>query len=456
MKKKYKTIHLGDTLGFAHNPSTVKKLGIVFSIFLVLSIFLFCPRLWNFPQQQVDQLEIRTNSTLNAIERGNLENQWRVTIIQSLGGIAVIIGLIFTYQKILTLKDGQVTERFTRAVDQLGNPTIEIKLGGIYALERIANESKDDYWPIMEILTAYVRKNSSIETVRNKKTMRLMDTQANESTTSKVSEAQKISLDIQVVLAVLGRRKYAFNYGESEQLNLSNTDLNHVEISGINLAGVNLAGANLMEANLKGTNLTEAHFEGAYLNKTNLERADLTEVHLEGADLTGAHLTKADMRWAHLEGVNLTEAYLEGADLTNAHLEGADLTNAHLEGAYLTKAHLERAYLTKANLEKANLTEANFTKADLTEANLSGTYLKWANLTEADLTEADLTGAHLTEAHVIWADYRIWAGPEKTYNVSFDMLSKAYTLHNIKLDEELLMSLKEKHPTLFEEPDKDK
>lgn len=33
-------------------------------------------------------------------------------------------------------------------------------LSGIYALERIAQDSKKDHWPIMEILTAYVRENA--------------------------------------------------------------------------------------------------------------------------------------------------------------------------------------------------------------------------------------------------------------------------------------------------------
>ena len=31
---------------------------------------------------------------------------------------------------------------------------------GIYALERIAKESREDYWPVMEILTAYVREHA--------------------------------------------------------------------------------------------------------------------------------------------------------------------------------------------------------------------------------------------------------------------------------------------------------
>ena len=47
-------------------------------------------------------------------------------------------------------RQGQITERFTRAIDQLGHARTEIRLGGIYALERIARESEEDHWPIME------------------------------------------------------------------------------------------------------------------------------------------------------------------------------------------------------------------------------------------------------------------------------------------------------------------
>jgi len=115
----------------------------------------------------------------NATENATLENQYRATIAQILGGIAILIGIYFAWGNLTTAREGQITERFTRAVDQLGaidqlgNPAIEIRLGGIYSLERIANESKKDYWPIMEILTAYVRKNSSVEVVENRKVMHL-------------------------------------------------------------------------------------------------------------------------------------------------------------------------------------------------------------------------------------------------------------------------------------------
>jgi hypothetical protein len=65
-----------------------------------------------------------------------------------------------TWRTLQVNREGQITERFTQAIDQLGatddkgNKLFEIRLGGIYALERIARESEEDYWPIMEILTA--------------------------------------------------------------------------------------------------------------------------------------------------------------------------------------------------------------------------------------------------------------------------------------------------------------
>src|SRR5215216_754043 len=88
-----------------------------------------------------------------------------VTLAQILGGAALLSGLYFTWRTLQVNREGQITERFTRAIDQLGKvedgkKLYEIRIGGIYALERIARESEEGYWPIMEVLTAYVRHNS--------------------------------------------------------------------------------------------------------------------------------------------------------------------------------------------------------------------------------------------------------------------------------------------------------
>src|SRR6266702_335401 len=42
----------------------------------------------------------------------------------------------------------------------LGSDNLDVRLGGIYALERIASSSEVDRGPILEVLTAYVRGHS--------------------------------------------------------------------------------------------------------------------------------------------------------------------------------------------------------------------------------------------------------------------------------------------------------
>jgi hypothetical protein len=82
-----------------------------------------------------------------------------LAVAQILGGTALLSGLYITWRTLQANRQGQITDRFTRAIDQLGKvedsqKLFEIRVGGIYALERIARESEEDYWPIMEILTA--------------------------------------------------------------------------------------------------------------------------------------------------------------------------------------------------------------------------------------------------------------------------------------------------------------
>ncbi|MEO0681907.1 MAG: hypothetical protein AAF192_15995, partial [Pseudomonadota bacterium] len=74
------------------------------------------------------------------------------------------------------------TARLTEAVNQLGadktvkvvvdgpdgakiteertEPNLEVRLGGLYALERLSKDSEEDHITVMEILCAYVRENA--------------------------------------------------------------------------------------------------------------------------------------------------------------------------------------------------------------------------------------------------------------------------------------------------------
>jgi uncharacterized protein YjbI with pentapeptide repeats len=269
----------------------------------------------------------------------------------------------------------QITERFSKAIEQLASDKPEVILGGIYTLERIARDSEPDQWTIMEVLTAFVRQNAPI--IKENKSQSPEDQE----------KLLKLRISIQACLTVIAERQHP-------DLKNKRLDLTKVNISGFNLYG----------ADLKGFNFTGADLTGAFLFGADLTGADLTGAYLSGAYLAGAKLTKAN-----LTGANLEEAYLKGADLTKANLTGADLTGANLEEAYLKGANLTEAVLFSANLTEAylfsaNLTEAYLYKADLTGAKLTGAKLTEANRLEPDwitkvlLTEADLEGAILTGA----------------------------------------------------------
>src|SRR4051794_3357725 len=97
-------------------------------------------------------------------ERLKAENDVRTTLLQALAGAILLSGLYFTARTLQLNREGQITERFTRAIDQLGSEKDEVRLGGIYALERIAKDSDNDRETIFDVLAAFIRQHAPVQT----------------------------------------------------------------------------------------------------------------------------------------------------------------------------------------------------------------------------------------------------------------------------------------------------
>jgi uncharacterized protein YjbI with pentapeptide repeats len=293
-----------------------------------------------------------------SLEGLKAQNEVRTTLLQGLGGIVLLVGAYFTWRQLHTAREGQITERYTRAIGQLGHAQLDVRLGGIYALERIARDSGVDRHTIGEVLTAFVRTHAPYQPTVDDAGRVL----------SEQSELKVRAPDVQAIVTVLGRGGFAPPRRDGDRLDLT---------------GVDLRRASLDSPNLEGADLSYAH----------LERATLRGAHLKGAILRGAYLEGADLSDADLDDAQLSGAYLEGAILRGAYLY-ADFSYAHLESANLSFANLEGAYLGDADLKEARLYGARLNGARLTNAHLEG-----ANLTGGvDLTEAALTQAHLEGA----------------------------------------------------------
>ena len=211
-------------------------------------------------------------------------------VIQAAGGAALLLGLVFTARNLRATQDkldidrqGQLTNRFIQATSQLGaelkdgKHNVEVRLGGIYALNRISQDWPKDYWPIADILTAYVRHNAAWK--------------------EPPSEVQKgAATDIQAVLTVLGHNPPPGGFDDRRKLDLRFTDLRGLEFYDARLEWTDFYGAHLEDAKLWGAVLRHAKLEHAHLAGANLRGAKLEDALLDGADVTGA-IFDADTTW---------------------------------------------------------------------------------------------------------------------------------------------------------------
>src|SRR5215208_5616278 len=147
-------------------------------------------------------------------------------------------------------EQGQITERFTRAIDQLGatiddkesKPKLEIRLGGIYALERIAKDSPErDYSTVMEVLTAYARENAPYTPLEEAAEQEEASEQDKADEPQKVAFPQEQRAAIRAIADVIRRLHEEDGMPEEHlvRLDLHNTNLQRANLQGADLQEVN-------------------------------------------------------------------------------------------------------------------------------------------------------------------------------------------------------------------------
>ncbi len=181
----------------------------------------------------------------------------------------------------ITAEQGLITDRINKATEGLGktdkdgNPVIEVRLGALYALERIAKDSERDHVSIIELFCAYIRTNSS----------------NNDPKTT----AKPLREDIKIILRIIGRR-------ETWSKDKSRLEIERTQGMHLNLFNCYLKGAEAQRTNLSGANFYKANLENAWLNGANLSNARLLDVSISGATLTGVKTNGAHARNGDFSG----------------------------------------------------------------------------------------------------------------------------------------------------------
>jgi len=195
----------------------------------------------------------------------------------------------------------RITELYTKAADQLGSEKAPVRLAGLHALERLAQNTPEQRQTIVDVICAYLRmpytppdEQPPAEDAPNTDTHTRYENRRQEQQVRLT--AQEILLRNLRVTAQHRRRWW------------HRTPPPAPAWPGIRL---NLAGAFLLKVSLAECQLGNAYFEGAqFTGETSFKGAQFTgETSLKGAKFTGGE--------ANFEGARFTDgANFEGAQFT--------------------------------------------------------------------------------------------------------------------------------------------
>ena len=280
--------------------------------------------IWLIPRWQVQRW--RRVGISNEEKLAELAVQARSSITQALGGLALIVTIAITAfqvnearrtadagqvsaernfhfaqtsanQSFNLARRGQVSERFTRAVEQLGareengTPDTAVRTGALFSLMRIGIDSPDHTQPALLVVATYVRR------FKQPADLKPDGCDANfDFTQSQPDIANALRFVLYRIAAKLDGEAF---------LGLRGANLNGIALDGLNLSDFDLTRikfrhASLVRADFGQADLRQANFENACLTDANFKSAKLKGAVFSGANLKGAKFTQEDLDRAPL------------------------------------------------------------------------------------------------------------------------------------------------------------
>ena len=212
-----------------------------------------------------------------------------------------------------TAQEGLRNERYQTGAKMLGSVVLSERLGGIYALQRLAEEHAADYHvQIMQMFCAFAR-----------------------CPPEPFPEAapRRGREDVRAVLRAISGRSEA-GLAREKAANRFQLNLDDADSYGLRLYDANLSGASLRDTDFSHAELPGADLSGAHMDSAHLYDADFTKANLSGVKFPGAMFNRAKLGGANLEGACLEDAGLSCADLSGCGQNPAiGLTQSQLDKA---------------------------------------------------------------------------------------------------------------------------
>jgi len=325
---------------------------------------------------------VRTILFSNAIEESGDVRGLAFIIFGLIGLPFVIWRAIVAQGNLDRSKDRDYADLFTKAVEQLGatrekgsgddrvlEPNIEVRVGAIYALERISRDSERDHIAVIETLCAYIRNN--FEAV----SLRPFDS---------YTELPSARIDLQVAVQVIGRRS-------SVRVGYEIDQRCRLDLSRVNFTGVDFSHGKFNFASFRSCRMFNVNFESANLNGAQFDNSIIASTSFFNAAMKGTSFDRSNMSSsANFYGLDAPRCCITavGAELAGADLDLGDYqyifgssdteVNSHHEDDKEQAKELRKDLrLEKARLKRGEGSHAEIDR--LTEELVRNVFGHWSN-----------------------------------------------------------------------------
>jgi uncharacterized protein YjbI with pentapeptide repeats len=272
---------------------------------------------------------------------------YRTMLVQSIGGLAILIGLYFTARNVFAGEQTRWTKTFSDSIGQLGSagldgrPDISIRVGAIHSLERLARDSPRDMSAICDVLVHYIEGRATSETA---------------------ALANSV-LDCASAIAVVGAfttRRFVRRHSE------------------VALSDIVLPNLILIEREVSNFHFRAAVLDGSRLNGSHCWNLTFEDCHLGGCGFVRGRFADIRLNSCEGDGINFSSAKMIRAHILNCAFMNSDFTYS---------------CCPKINLSDSDFSGSDFSHADLRAAVVSNCVMQNVGFDDADLTRADLRGA---------------------------------------------------------------
>lgn len=336
----------------------------------------------------------------------------------ALTAIAAVFGAVFitwrtvvahwqaraSQQQVAIARESHYTTLFAKAVEQLGGtrevqireidkttnppttysypetqPNLEVRLGAIYALERIARDSARDKKAIFEVLCAYARNPENSGRLPPIGDVPTKD----EEFYRWRAGLPSIRVDMQACIYILGSDLFA------------DLDVNIFDLSRANFQCATLSNNNLTAANLESTNLDATILDNTVINQATLDRS-----HIRAATTTNSSIENSSFDHSDISFMHSSETSFVGSGGHKARLSQMMLSKCDLSYCYFTDSTFSSVTLTDGkcswiSLKKSRLDASRFRNTNAQYANFRGTTIVDTVFFRTDLRGSDFAGSRL-------------------------------------------------------------